>query len=30
MQKLDGLIKGKKWQDADKVADELLALLKDA
>jgi hypothetical protein len=28
MQKLQGLIKAKNWQEADKVADELLALMK--
>jgi hypothetical protein len=27
-QKLQGLVKEKKWQEADKVADELLALIK--
>jgi hypothetical protein len=28
VQKLQGLVKEKKWQEADKVADELLALMK--
>jgi hypothetical protein len=30
MQKLQGLIREKKWQDADKVADELVAMMSSA